>query len=108
MYVKEKADYAKTDEALKRLVKFVFETVNSRYLTIALGTDKTLGRNSSDIHELLCKLKAGYSPTDDTRRIEIQMKYDSLRHPTTKRSKESWIEDWIQTVEEMVELDLKT
>jgi hypothetical protein len=32
---------------------------------------------------------------------------DNLKVPT-RQSKETWIEDWIQTVEEMVELDLKT
>ena len=33
---------------------------------------------------------------------------DNLKKVPMRQSKETWIEDWIQTVEEMVELDLKT
>jgi len=75
-------------------------------MTISLG-GQSLGRDPKKIYNLLKKLRKRYAPTDDTRRHDIQRKYDNLRR-VPRQSKETWIEDWIQTVEEMIELDLKT
>jgi hypothetical protein len=106
-YHDERADFRQLRDALEKLVEHLFKTVNSRYMTISLG-GQSLGRNPKKIYNLLKKLRKRYAPTDDTRRHDIQRKYDNLRKVPTRQSKETWIEDWIQTVEEMVELDLKT
>ena len=69
---------------------------------------KSLGRDPKKIYNLLKKLRKRYAPTDDTKRHDIQRKYDKLRKVPTHQSRETRIEDWIQTVEETIELDLKT
>ncbi len=105
-YHDERAEFRLLRDALEKLVEHLFKTVNSRYMTISLG-GQSLGRDPKKIYNLLKKLRKRYAPTDDTRRHDIQRKYDNLRR-VPRQSKETWIEDWIQTVEEMVELDLKT
>jgi len=105
-YHDERAEFRLLRDALEKLVEHLFKTVNSRYMTISLG-GQSLGRDPKKIYNLLKKLRKRYAPTDDTRRHDIQRKYDNLRR-VPRQSKETWIEDCIQTVEEMVELDLKT